>query len=427
MAARSVSIKTRITLTLVLLPLVSIIVVGAVALFQNRDSLSAQAGSNLERILKEKTTAYDHIFNRVQQEAQAAARYASLAWASPLPVSAAPRRLLMPWTGSGYGSPDLDKRLSGDMLRLRLIGQTLEALVSSNSYLALGYFGTESGITVFDNEKVVDVIEAIKGFDPRARPWYKMAHETGKPVWTALYVDANTKKLTVTAAAPVKDASGTFLGVVGFDVLLETIQKDILTLDIGYSNEPFMIDSQGKVIVRRGMDEKGTAWDKTYRTDSLLETPNPAFNAIVRRMTAGESGIARYRGTDRTVSYLAYAPIPAVSSSLGVVVPASEIERPVQESGKLLIIILAVFVVASVGVGILLGNQVTRPIEELTVMMDKASKGLVEMEEIPIRRMDEVGVLARSFNRMVANLGTVLRELEHREPGKEPPDRQFNT
>ncbi|HVO38302.1 MAG TPA: cache domain-containing protein [Spirochaetia bacterium] len=424
MAARSVSIKTRITLTLVLLPLVSILVVGAVALFQNRDSLSAQAGSNLERILREKTTAYDHIFNRVQQEAQAAARYASLAWASPLPVSAAPRRLLMPWTGSGYGSPDLDKRLSGDTLRLRLIGQTLEALVSSNSYLTLGYFGTESGITVFDNEKVVDVIEAIKGFDPRARPWYKMAHEAGKPVWTNLYVDANTKKLTVTAAVPVKDASGAFLGVVGFDVLLETIQKDILTLDIGYSNEPFMIDSQGKVIVRRGMDEKGTAWDKTYRTDSLLETPNTAFNAIVKRMTAGESGIARYRASDRAMSYLAYAPIPAVSSSLGVVVPAIEIERPVQESGKLLIIILAAFVVASVGIGILLGNQVTRPIEELTVMMDKASKGLVEMEEIPIRRMDEVGVLARSFNRMVANLGTVLRELEHREPGKEPTDRQ---
>ena len=183
-------------------------------------------------------------------------------------------------------------------------------MVSSNPYLTLGYFGTESGITVFDNEKVVDVIEAIKGFDPRGRPWYKMAGEAGRPVWTDLYVDANTKKLTVTAAAPVQDRAARFLGVVGFDVLLETLQKDIITLDIGYANEPFMIDSQGKVIVRRGMDEKGTAWDKTYRTDSLLETPNAAFTAIVRRMIAGESGIARYRGNDGTASYLAFAPIP---------------------------------------------------------------------------------------------------------------------
>ena len=59
-------------------------------------------------------------------------------------------------------------------------------------------------------------------------------------------------------------------------------------------------------------------------------------------------------------------------------------------------------------------------------MMDKASKGLVEMDEIPIRRMDEVGVLARSFNRMVANLATVLRELEQKE-SRMPPEDHFTS
>ena len=421
MAARSVSIKTRITLTLVLLPLVSLIIVGAIALFQNRDSLSSQAESNLGRILKEKTTAYDHIFNRVQQEVEATAGFATLVWASPLPTTSAPRRLLMPWTGSGYGNSEMRRSLAPDILRLQLVGQSLQAMVSSNPYLTLGYMATESGITVFHDEKVVDVIEAIKGFDPRTRPWYKSAKQTGKPIWTELYVDANTKKLTVTSAAPVRDASGAFLGVVGFDVLLETLQKDIITIDIGYANEPFMIDSQGKVIVRRGMDEKGTAWDRTYHTDNLLETPNPAFTAIIHRMVAGESGITRYRESDGRTSYLAYSPIPTVGSSLGVIVPDSEIVKPVQDSGKLLIIILAIFVVIAVGIGLLLANQVTRPIEDLTVLMDKASKGLVEMDEIPIKRMDEVGVLAQSFNRMVANLATVMKELEQKESVEEKP------
>ena len=56
--------------------------------------------------------------------------------------------------------------------------------------------------------------------------------------------------------------------------------------------------------------------------------------------------------------------------------------------------------------------------------MDKASKGLVEMDEIPIRRMDEVGVLAQSFNRMVANLGTVIREMEQKTSAKEEPSKE---
>jgi methyl-accepting chemotaxis protein len=132
-------------------------------------------------------------------------------------------------------------------------------------------------------------------------------------------------------------------------------------------------------------------------------------------MVAGESGIARYRLEDGTENYLAFAPIPAVSSSLGVIVPRSEIVKPVQESGKLVIIVMAVSVIVAIGLGLLLGNQVTRPIEDLTALVDKASKGLVEVDQIPIRRMDEVGVLARSFNRMLANLGTALLELEKRE------------
>jgi methyl-accepting chemotaxis protein len=219
----------------------------------------------------------------------------------------------------------------------------------------------------------------------------------------------------VTAATPVLDSGGRLLGVVGMDVLLETLQNDIINMDIGFKNEPFLVDARGRAVVRRGLEDRETEWYKTYRTDVLLETPNASFNSLVRRMVAGESGIARYRLEDGTENYLAFAPLPAVSSSLGVIVPRSEIVQPVQESGKLVIIVMAVSVIVAIGLGLLLGNQVTRPIEDLTALVDKASKGLVEVDQIPIRRMDEVGVLARSFNRMLANLGTALLELEKRE------------
>ena len=415
MAARSLSIKTRIILTLVLVPMVWLAAVGAIALLANRSSLTAQAERTLERITREKTTAYGHILQRIQQEAESTAAYAGRVFASPLPSSVVPRRLLMPWNGSGYGGREMEKSLAADMLRLQQVGLFVEALVATNPYLSLGYMATESGITVFDKEAVVDVIEAVRAFDPRSRPWYRLAKDAEGPVWTRLYTDVNTKKLNVTAAVRVRGPDGRLAGVVGMDVLLETLQKDIINIDIGYKNEPFLIDDQGRAVVRRGLEDKETEWYKTYRTDILVETPNEEFNRLARRMMAGESGIARYRLEDGTENYLAFAPIPAVNSSLGIIVPRSEIEKPVQESGKLVIIVLALSVIVAIGFGLLLGNQVTRPIEELTVLVDKASKGLVEVEEIPIRRLDEVGVLARSFNRMLTNLGTALKELEKRE------------
>ncbi len=417
MTARGVSIKTRIIITLVLLPLVSLLLVGAIALLQNQSSLAAQAEQNLAQMLREKAVGYGYIFSRIQQEVEGAGRFAALAYAGPAPREDLGWRMLEPWTGSGYGTPALRQELRGEMLRLQRVGHALHATVASNPYLTLGYFATQSSLTVFDNEGTVDVIEAIKGFDPRQRPWYKKAVQEGKSVWTDLYVDANTKKLTVTAATPVRDASGRLEGVAGLDVLLETLQTDFLNIQIGYANEPFMINRQGLVIVRRGMDQKNTSWDRTYKTDNLLESSNPGFREIVSAMVKGQGGIRSFTGDDGRTTYLAYAPVPSVNASLGVLVPRSEIVRPVRENGKLVILVLAIFLVISVGVGVWLGNQVTRPMQELTVLVDKASKGLLEVNEIPIRRRDEVGILAGAFNRMLSNLSTVLKELEQREKG----------
>ncbi len=418
MAPRGLSIKTQIIVTLVLLPLVSLLIVGAIALLQNQDSLSFQAQQNLARMMQEKATGYDYVFTRIQQEVEAAAAYVAAVYAGPVPKEDLGRRLLMPWTGTGYGNAELRKTLHDEILRLQRVGQFLNAIVSKNPYLSLGYVGTETSLTVFDNEPVVDVIEAIKAFDVRQRPWYLRARQVGGPIWTDLYVDANTKKLNVTAAAPVKDATGKLIGVAGLDVLLETLQSDFLNIDIGYKNEPFLINRQGLVIVRRGMDQKNTEWDKTYKTDNLLESPNPGFRRIVQTMVTGKSGIQSFIADDRSRNLVAFAPIAAVNASLGIIVPVSEVVRPVRENGRLVILVLAAFILASIGVGVWLGNRVTRPIQELTVLVDKASKGLLEVDQIPTKRADEVGVLAGAFNRMLSNLSTLLKELEQREKKK---------
>jgi len=414
MVTRSISIKSRIIAALVLLPLVSLVLVGVIALVQNQDALTSQTEQNLSRIVQEKTLAYDGIFRRVEQEVQAAGTYAAMTYASPVPKEDNGWRLLMPWTGSGYGTEEMRRGMRDEILRVQRIGQVLKAMGSTNPYLTLAYFGTETSLTVFDQQNVVDVIEAIKGFDPRQRPWYLKARQADRSIWTDLYVDANTKKLTVTAAAPVRDADKRLIGVAGFDVLLETIQSDILNLQIGYKNEPFMINRQGTVIVRRGMTEGNAAWDRAYKTDNLLSSTNLGFRAIIQSMVRGDSGIRAFTGDDGQRNYIAYAPVSAVNASLGVIVPRSEIVRPVRDNGKLVLFVMAVFVLIAVGVGIWLGNQVSRPIQDLTVLVDKASKGMLEVQQIPTGRQDEVGILAGAFNRMLANLATVLKELEQR-------------
>lgn len=418
MANKGVSIKAKITLTLVFLPLLSLLAVGALALFQNRNSLAKQAEISLEQLILEKTRGYNYIFERIQQEVEAAAHSSELIFNLEEPNVKLGRRMLMPWTGKGYGSPKLEAELKEEILRLERMGHTLEVIVSNNPYLTLGYLATPSGITVFDQEEVVGIIEELEAFDPRVRPWYLEARTAKDTIWTQPYVDAHTKKLTVTAATPAYNASGRLIGVVGFDVLLETLQNDILSMDIGYENYAFMIDGEGNVLVSPEIGETDARWNEQYQMDNLLETQNLAFKEIVRKMILGTSGIDLYKTGALDENYVAYAPIPSIKSSIGIVVPKSEIVRPVEESGKLIIIVVGVIIIIALEVGIILGNQVTRPIEELTVMVEKASRGLTEVEQIPIKRRDEIGILANSFNRMISNLDVVIKELEEREARK---------
>ncbi|MFO8065225.1 MAG: cache domain-containing protein [Spirochaetota bacterium] len=430
---RSLSIKARITIVLVLLPLISLVVVGSIALLQQQNVLLEQAEQQLTRIVEEKTIFYDTIFRRIQQETEATAAFAEQIYALPASETSSEtssesdserdseRRLLLPWTGDEYGSPELRSQLSDELSRLERVGRNLDTMVAHNPYLTLGYMGTASGVTVIDDEEVVGVLQEEAGFDPRTRPWYESAENAGEPTWTELYVDANTKDLTVSAAAPVNDPDGELVGAVGYDVLLTTLQNDILEIDIGYEHEAFMVNDEGSALVRPGMgedeadSEAEAQWNENFATDSLLEAENEDFAGIVSNMVEGESGIARYEDQSGETNYLVYSPIQSIGASLGMIVPRAEILLPVQDSGRLLVIAVGVVIVAALGLGLFVSFQVTRPIEELTVLVDKASRGLVEVQEIPVRRHDEVGSLAASFNRMLANLGTVLRELEKKE------------
>ncbi len=92
MSTRGISIKSRIIVALVLLPLVSLLLVGLIALLQNQNSLASQAEQNLSRIVAEKTLGYDNIFRRIQQEVEAVGRICGDDVCNP----GAPRRCRIP-------------------------------------------------------------------------------------------------------------------------------------------------------------------------------------------------------------------------------------------------------------------------------------------------------------------------------------------
>lgn len=400
---QGLSIKSKLTMVIVLLVLLSLSAAGYMAISQSRAALSSQAENHLLQHARQKSEEYGITFNRIQDEVLGVADYAHHVYERADITSDIGVQVLMPWSGDGYGSPALNELLADEILALQRIGSVIKSIVANNPFLSLGYYGTETGMTVFDNEEVIKVIEGLEEFDVTARPWYASAKDTRGTIWTEPYIDANTRQLVVTCATPVHRSDGSLAGVVGFDVLLDTIQNDILTLDIGYQSYAFLVNQRGNVLVRPGMGSGDARWDETYKTDDLLRTSNPSFNRIIARMTRQDTDVESY-SAEEGIRYIAYAPITAINASMGIVASRDEVIRPADAIQRTIIMILLAVLAVSVGIGLLIGNSITRPINELTVMADLISQGKMDLDVLEESRKDEIGLLTRSFNRLVMSL-----------------------
>jgi len=405
---QGMSIRMKITLIMVALVLGSLSVVGGIATVQSGKALSEQVENQLLMSVRQKATQYSLVFERIQDEGLGIVDYASKIYGRKDIEADLDYRILLPWNGTDYTVFEMQDSMQQEILKLQRVGHTLQSIVSNNPYLDWGYMGTETGLAVFnDNEVTVKSIEEEDGYVVTDRPWYKLAKKAGHTIWTQPYVDATAHTLVVTCATPVYDGHR-LVGVIGFDVLLDTMKRDILKIDIGYNSYAFLINQDGKALVKPDMTANGVSWDKEYTSENLTTTANESFNAVIKSMVGGSSGITSCQEAEG-VSYISYAPLKVIGASLAIVASKAEVVKPALAIRNLILFIWVVVLLVSILIGMLLGNSITRPLNRLTVMADLISQGKMDLEVIQDSRKDEIGVLTKSINRLVISLKLAMR------------------
>ncbi|MGL1864230.1 MAG: ATP-binding protein [Pseudodesulfovibrio sp.] len=85
-------------------------------------------------------------------------------------------------------------------------------------------------------------------YDPRTRPWFKEAKRANKLIWTDPYIFYTNQKPGITAASPVHDNLGNFLGVVGVDIGIDRLSTFVSQLKIGTHGRAFIMSQSGDII-----------------------------------------------------------------------------------------------------------------------------------------------------------------------------------
>ena len=133
------------------------------------------------------------------------------------------------------------------------------------------------------------------GYDPRARPWYRRAVAAGHTAFTTPYVDMTTNKMVIAIVKPLR-VGGRFAGVISADIILDTLQKNVMNVKIGESGYTFIIDSQGTVLVHP---------DESLLMTSKIQESDKSLQSILAHIDAAGSGSYdySYRGEDKILSY----------------------------------------------------------------------------------------------------------------------------
>ncbi len=141
------------------------------------------------------------------------------------------------------------------------------------------------------------------GYDPRKREWYSDAVLSGKTLLTAPYVDLISGSLLVSVTTPVVSRNGELMGVVGMDVNVDALGKNVSEGRLFGAGLPFLVDREGHFL--------GSALPGWSMSESILRlsaTISPELAAAGKKIIEGDRGPIRlpFQG-DRATLFAASA------------------------------------------------------------------------------------------------------------------------
>lgn len=241
--------------------------------------------------------------------------------------------------------------------------------------------------------------EALKNFSDRG--WFKNAI-AGAPISQEVLITRTTNQASVNFSMPVRDASNKIVGVISLVSNLSDVSKKVLISKSGSTVggiTTFVVDKTDRVIAHT--DEKVSSSLADYKT----------YPPVVA-MRAGTRGIYQYTdGQGREW----WAFISTMDNGWGIIsqVEAAKALTPVYLFWGMTASVMALGAVLMLVAAVWFIRQSLRPVQELTRTAAAIAAGDLT-REVKVSQLDEVGILARAFNEMTAQLRESIMTLEQR-------------
>lgn len=101
-------------------------------------------------------------------------------------------------------------------------------------------------------------------WDGRTRPWYQQAKEAGKLIITPPYVDATTKSMIISLAAPIYNKQKAFIGAIFFDISLSGLAEVVNKVNLFNAGNIIVATRNGVIVADTYEDHHGKKVSQVY-------------------------------------------------------------------------------------------------------------------------------------------------------------------
>ncbi len=103
-----------------------------------------------------------------------------------------------------------------------------------------------------------DRVEASgEAYDPRPRPWYRLALETDRISWIDPYIFYSDRMPGIACTVPLHDPEGRLLAVVSADMGIAELSRLLGTFNIGHTGQAVILTADGRIIADPRFLESG--------------------------------------------------------------------------------------------------------------------------------------------------------------------------
>ncbi|MGL5082426.1 MAG: ATP-binding protein [Microcoleaceae cyanobacterium] len=266
--------------------------------------------------------------------------------------------------------------------------------------------------------QLIDIYE----YNAEQDEWYAETAKAGKPIWSQIYTAEGFEGyITASFNAPMYDKNNQLLGVFGVDLLLSDINRFLQQFKLSPSGRIFIIERDGLLIGNSGSAPTYRVVNGEAQRINALDSADPVIQATAQHLKATVGSFAAIqvhqhhdfidKGQKRFVQVTPWRDQFGLDWVVVVTVPGSDFMAQIHANTRTTLLLSLASLGATIALGLLTARWISQPILRLGKAAEAIASGNLH-QRVPKYKIQELGILANSFNQMAEQLEDSFTALE---------------